>query len=150
MKETAFMYQPGCQNMHFILEILEITLKFNVMDFMSENFIQIFGIAMGTNIAPILANLYLAMLEKKLKEQTKDDPKMIWPILWRRFIDDGLGVIKGLKKDVEYFVHKFNSMVQSIKIDKFEFGDKVHFLDLYIYKGERFFASNLSTRSSFN
>ena len=65
---------------------------------------------------------------------------MIWPSLWRRFIDDGFGVIKGLKSDVEYFVHQYNSLVQSIKIDKIEFGDQVHFLDLCIYKGDRFFA----------
>jgi hypothetical protein len=140
IKEIAFMHQLECQNIHFIIELLEVTLKYNAMDFMGETFIQIFGIAMGTNIAPIIANLYLAMLEKKLKEQTKDDPKMIWPSLWKRFIDDGFGIIKGLKKDVEYFVHKFNSMVKSIKIDKIEFGDKVHFLDLSIYKGRRFFA----------
>jgi hypothetical protein len=126
--------------MHFVLEILEITLKFNVMDFMGDKYIHFFLIAMGTNIAPVLANLYLAMLEVKLKEQTKNDPKMIWPSLWRRFIDDGFGVIKGLKTDVEYFVHQYNSLVQSIKIDQIEFGDQVHFLDLCIYKGDRFFA----------
>jgi hypothetical protein len=73
MREIAFMYQPGCQNMHFVLEILEITLKFNIMNFMGDNFIRIFGIAMGTNIAPILVNLYLAMLEKKLKEQLQEN-----------------------------------------------------------------------------
>jgi hypothetical protein len=78
------------------------------------------------------------MLEYKLKEQTKNDPKMIWPLLWRRFIDDGFGVIKGHRKNVEYFVLKFNSMVDSIKIDKIDFGDKVNFLDLCIYKGLRF------------
>ena len=102
------------------------------MEFMGEVFVQIFGIAMGTNIAPILANLYLAGLEKKLKEDTKNDPKMKWPSLWRRFIDDGFGVIKGLKKDVEYFVHKYNSIVDCIKIDKMEFED------IFIYKGEIF------------
>ena len=59
---------------------------------------------------------------------------MIWPSLWRRFIDDGFGVSKGHKKDVEYFIHKFNLMVNTIKIDKFEFGDMVPFLDLCIYK----------------
>ena len=80
---------------------------------------------MGTDIAPILANLYLAMLEHKLKEQIKNDPRMIWPSLWRMLIDDGFGVSKGRKKDVEYFIHKFNRMVNSIKIDKFEFGDMV-------------------------
>jgi hypothetical protein len=138
MKELTYMFPNELQNANFLIELLEITLKYNSMEFMGEIFVQIFGIAMGTNIAPILANLYLAVLEKKLKENTKNDPKMIWPSLWKRFIDDGFGVIKGLKKDVEYFVHKYNSMVDSIKIDKMEFGDKVQFLDLCIYKGDRF------------
>jgi hypothetical protein len=139
MKELMFTFQPECQNSEFLMELLEITLNFNAMNFMGETFIQIFGIAMGSNIAPILANLYLAMLEKKLKEQTKNDIRMIWPTLWRRYIDDGFGVIKGVKKDVEYFVHKYNAMVTSIKIDKMECGNKVQFLDLCIYKGTRFF-----------
>ena len=101
MKELVSFYPNELQNAQFILELLEITLKYNSMEFMGEVFVQIFGIAMGTNIAPILTNLYLAVLEKKLKEETKNDPKMKWPSLWRRFIDDGFGVIKGLKKDLE-------------------------------------------------
>ena len=71
IKEIAVMYQYECQNTHVIIELLEVTLKYNVMDFMSEVFLQNFGVAVGTNIAPILANLYLAMLEQTLKEQTK-------------------------------------------------------------------------------
>jgi hypothetical protein len=47
MKEMAFMHQQECQNIHFILELLEVTLKFNAMEFMGEIFIQIFGVAMG-------------------------------------------------------------------------------------------------------
>ena len=43
------------------------------MKFHGEYFQQIFGIIMGTNVAPILANLYLAKLEKFPKEKTKND-----------------------------------------------------------------------------
>ena len=53
---------------------------------------------MGTNVAPILANLYLAKLEKKLKEKSINDPKMVWPILFKRFIDDGFGEQKAQNK----------------------------------------------------
>ena len=57
---------------------------------------------MGTNVAPILANLYLAKLKKKiLKEKTKNDPMIVWPILFRRYIDDGFGITKGLKTNVQ-------------------------------------------------
>ena len=41
------------------------------MEFDGEYFQQNFGIIMGTNVAPILANLYVAELEKMLKEKQK-------------------------------------------------------------------------------
>jgi len=31
----------------------------------------------------------MAMLENELKVKCKTDPKLIWPILFKRFIDDG-------------------------------------------------------------
>ena len=83
---------------------------------------------MGTNVAPILANLYLAKLEKLLKDKTKNDHKMVWPILFRHFIDDGFGTTKGSKSDVEYWIMTFNFLVKSIKIDKFKYGSKVEYI----------------------
>ena len=80
---------------------------------------------MGTNVAPILANLTLAKLVKILKEKTKNDPKMVWPIFFRRYIDDGFGITKGSNADVEYWISAFNSLVESIKIDKFTYGSQV-------------------------
>ena len=50
-------------NAHLILELMEIVLKGAVMKFQKEFFMQIMGIVMGTNLAPILANIYMAMLE---------------------------------------------------------------------------------------
>ena len=46
-------------NVHFILEQMEIVLKGAVMKFQEEFFLQIMGIVMGTNLAPILANIYI-------------------------------------------------------------------------------------------
>ena len=67
------------------------------MKFQKEFFMQIMGIVMGTNLAPILANIYMAMLEEELyiiciqKNYT-------WPEMFKRFIDDGFGIIKSNKK----------------------------------------------------
>ena len=58
------------------------------MTFDKEYFQQIFGIIMGTNLAPILANLYLAMLQEELKKKCTHDFKLKWPKLFLRFIDD--------------------------------------------------------------
>ena len=52
---------------------------------------------MGTNVVPILGNIYLAKLEKSLLGKCKTAKKMILPILQIRYIDDGFGVTEGSK-----------------------------------------------------
>ena len=81
----------------------------------------------------------MAKLEKFLIEKTKNDPKIVWPILFKRFIDDGFGITKGSKSDVEYWIAEFNKLVKSIEIDKYKYGPKVEFMDIVIFKGGRFF-----------
>ena len=51
---------------------------------------QIFGIAMGTLLAPVLANICLAILEKEIKKncQNESHPTTGWPELFRRYIDN--------------------------------------------------------------
>ena len=90
---------------------------------------------MGTLVAPILANIYLPKLEKKLLEESKTDSKLIWPIFYKRFIDDGFGITKGNKSEFEYWVSEFNSLRETITIDKYSHGHSVEFMDLYIQRG---------------
>ena len=61
-----------------------------VTKFQEEFFLQILGIVTGTNLAPTL-----------LKEELHiicTNKNIIWPELYKRFIDDGYGVIKSNKK----------------------------------------------------
>ena len=139
MKELVNEYRDVISNADFVIDLLELVLDNSLLEFHGEYFQQIFGIIMGTNVAPILANLYLAKLEKILKEKTKNDPMLVWPILFRRYIDDGFGITKGSKTNVEYWISEFNKLVESIVIDKFKYGSKVEYMDLVIYKGNRFY-----------
>ena len=70
MKRLFFKYQNIIPNAHLIIELMELVLKSAVMKFQKEFFKQILGIVMGTNLAPILANIYVciyvAMLEEEL------------------------------------------------------------------------------------
>ena len=102
------------------------------MEFDKEYFQQIFGIIMGTNLAPILANLYLAMLQE-LKKKCTNDKNLKWPVLFQRFIDDGFGITKANKIEFEYWVSEFNLLRDTITIGKFSYGDSVDFMDLHIY-----------------
>ena len=113
------------------------------MTFDKEYFQQIFGILMGTNLAPILANLCLAMLQEKLKKKCIQDKKLKWPIIFQRFIDDGFGIMERNKEDVKYWINQFNSLRKTITINTWSFGNHVEFMDLYIYKGDKFYTSGI-------
>ena len=138
MKEIIYENKDIISNADFILDLLDVVLKNSLMQFREEFFQQIFGVIMGTNVAPILANLYMAKLEMFLKEKCLINPNLIWPTFYVRFIDDGFGITKGSRKDVEYWIAEFNKLVKSIVIDKYTYGTKVAFMDLFIYKGTRF------------
>ena len=60
-----------------------------------------------------------------------------------RFRDDGFGIIEGSKKDVEYWINQFNGLRKTIKIDKWSFGNSVEYMDIYLYKGEKFFSTGI-------
>ena len=85
MKMLFFKYQNVIPNSHFIMELMELVLNSAVMKFQEELFLQILGIVMGTNLAPILANIQ-------------------WPEMYKRFIEDGSGVIKSNKKEFSKWV----------------------------------------------
>jgi len=59
MKELVVEYRDVISNADFIIDLLEIVLENSLMEFHGEYFQQIFGIIMGTNVAPIITNLYL-------------------------------------------------------------------------------------------
>ena len=58
--------------------------------------------------------------------------------MFKRFIDDGFGVIKSNKKQFSMWVAEFNNLRENIFIDKWQFGNQVAFMDLYIFKGINF------------
>ena len=69
---------------------------------------------MGTNVAPILAHLQNWKFFER-KKHCKNDPKMVWRILFKRFIDDGFGITKESKKHVEYWIAELNKVVNQLK-----------------------------------
>ena len=66
MKILFFKFQNVIPNAHFIMELMELVLNSAVMKFQEDFFLQILAIVMRTNLAPILANTYMALLEEEL------------------------------------------------------------------------------------
>ena len=125
-------------NAHLILELIDIVLKGAVMKFQEDFCTQIMGIVMGTNLAPILANIYMAMLEEELYIICTRK-NIIWPEMLKRFIDNGFGIIKSNKKKISRWVEEFNNLRENIFIDKWHFGNNVAFMDLFIYSKGKIF-----------
>ena len=58
MRRLFFKYQNVIPNAHLIFELMELVFSCAIMKFQKTFFKQILGIVMGTNLAPILANIY--------------------------------------------------------------------------------------------
>ena len=101
MKKLFFRFQNVIPNAHFMMELMELVLNYAIMKFQEDFFMQILGIVMGTNLAPILTNIYMAVLEEELYIICKNK-NITWPKMFKRFIDDGFGVIKSNKKNFCY------------------------------------------------
>ena len=67
IKELVLEFADVIQNADFVIEL------FKHNSFNGEFFHQFFGVIMGTNVAPILANVYLTKLGKNLKDKCKTD-----------------------------------------------------------------------------
>ena len=89
---------------------------------------------MGTNVVPILANIYVAMFENELRKKCILHPNLEWPTLFKRFIDDGFGIFEGTQNKVEYWICQFNLLREMFKIDKWSYGKHVEYMNLEIYR----------------
>ena len=94
---------------------------------------------MGTNVAPILANIFVAMLENELLKTCKLDPKLQLPVLPNIFMDDTVGICYGTIEDIVYWNKQFNLLRESIKIKKWTIGNTVEYMDLGDFQGFKIF-----------
>ena len=65
------------------MELMDLMPNKAVTKFQEDFFLQITGIVRGTNLAPILANMYMALLEE-LYIICKNK-NIIWPEFYKKF-----------------------------------------------------------------
>ena len=103
IKPLVWEYEDATPNAEFVVELLEVIVKNSLMTVDGEYFQQIFGVMMGTNVAPILATIYMAKLENLLQEKSKSNRKIICSVLLQRFIKYHFGITEANKEDFEFF-----------------------------------------------
>ena len=129
----------------FARALCRIVLEHNIFEFNGRMYKQVRGTAMGTRMAPAYANLFLDSLERKLLTN-----QPLQPIVWRRYIDDILCIWHGTTESLDSFLMQLNGVHPTIKFTWEISESRVIFLDLEIFKGNRFRTTGkLDTRLHF-
>ena len=93
-------------------------------------FDQIDGVAMGSPLAPVLANLFMGFHEQNWIEQATN----VKPIFYKRYVDDIFAVFES---DADAFYSYLNTRYENIKFTfEKEKDNKLSFLDILINNNE--------------
>lgn len=142
------MYNDMEKNKHpmpysadIMTKLTSTLLHTNTVEFKSRYFVQTDGIAMGTNVGPALANLYMNSLENRLKFE------LTTLLYWKRYIDDVIMIFAGKHslRDCQIAMTRYNSTDPKIKLTQVLAhshgpydSPKVPFLDVNVFrKNER-------------
>ena len=74
----------------FIIELLDLVLKYNIFVFDGHLYQQLIGTAIGTRCAPNVADIFMSFIDEKIKTIALNfSENGINPLLiFRRFLDD--------------------------------------------------------------
>ncbi len=110
-----------------LMKLLDHVLKMNCFEFNEKYYLQVGGTAMGTILAPSLANIFLGSLENKLLAKAPCKPD-----LYLRYIDDIFCVFTTSRSQVEEFIDFMNSQHNTIKFTADISEEEVTFLDTIV------------------
>ena len=107
--------------------ILDCCTK-TTFSFNNKLYDQIDGVCMGSSLGPVLANIIMTELEKKILPSLLDSGSIRSYI---RYVDDTLVLIK--ESEIQNVLDRFNSFDRNLKftVDTFEDGN-IHFLDISV------------------
>ena len=137
LQNNADKYKYPEQPSPEILELINLVLKNNVFEFNEQFYLQTQGTAMGTKIAPAYANLFMGKLETHLISKASEHIHT-----WKRFIDIFI-IWTGTTEEFEQYMTTINQIHPTIKFTQEINDNELTFLDVTIYKGDRFQATNI-------
>ena len=111
-----------------LLELLRLVLYKNNFNFNEEHYLQIGRTAMGTKVAPSLANLFMGRLEEKLLKTAEERLNIKLP-LYKRYIEDIFFIFPYSEDKLKDFMNLVNSEHRTIKFTEEHSLTEVVFLD---------------------
>ena len=131
-----------------IMKGLEICIRNNYFKFNDKAYQQIGGVGTGVKLAPPYACIGLGEFEKTAFEENQH-PLADLVLVWKRFIDDVLGLFNGNQQQFEEYVGWLNSLMRGVVKFKSNFSTShVEFLDLVISIKDGKLKTNLFVKPS--
>ena len=112
--------------------LLKLILHKNCFFFNGKYYLQTTGVAMGQKCAPEPCDIMFLSLEKKFISLSDKIFK------WYRYRDDIICFWSGYEHELANFISRINTMHPTLKFTHEWSKTEIHFLDLTLYKGERF------------
>jgi len=123
-------YKPKLEKTSF-KTILRHVLINNIFEFNEKYYIQKYGTAMGTIMAPNYANIYLHDYETVFLNSNKFKTKII---LFKRYIDDIFIIYDNENNDIDEFINGFSTSYGKLKLEITKHNQRIDFLDITIIK----------------
>lgn len=120
----------------FIMDLLTFVMHHSYLSFKGKIYHQKDGTAMGTTVAPTYANIVVYMLERHLFVEFGSDL-----FLYRRYLDDVFAYVK--RDQLERLQIRLNELHPKLIFEFSSDPNETAFLDLCIFKGERFASQRL-------
>lgn len=112
----------------WIRDLLHLVLHKNNFEFNGNHFLQTGGTAMGTRVAPSLANIFMGKIEKELLQKWDHQP-----MIWWRFIDDIFCIWTHGQRELAKFLDHLNKSHHTIKFTMEASTEKVNYLDTTVH-----------------
>ncbi|XP_053546886.1 uncharacterized protein LOC128638774 [Bombina bombina] len=113
-----------------MVDLLTICLENNFFRFENNFYLQMEGTAMGSNMAPSLANLFMADYESiQMKVYEMDAISF-----YCRYIDDVFLIWRNGEQELNNWIHTLNGMDSTIKFQHTSNNATVDFLDVRVFK----------------
>jgi hypothetical protein len=130
-------FDPPMPSLEYMGKLLTLVLYRNAFEFNGQFFLQISGTPMGLRSSVSLSCLVANQLVQKII--TMDEHIMSFHV----YMDDSLLMWSGTMEQLEIFVSRINGLHPSLKFTYVASKTEIQFLDLTIYKGDRFRTSNI-------
>ena len=117
---------------------VKLSLEESYVTYKERVFKPKIGIPTGGSLSRQIADTFLHwLLFQKIDTSVMNATELR---LWKRFIDDGIGIWKGTRRTFTSFINKLNKEANKygihFPIEEVQFGKTVHFLDITIYIDE--------------